>query len=410
MTQESGAAPFDQLATHPHVEALARLVHRSALEAARTRQVDFAAPHRVGREPVTGGDEGLTHDQANTPFGNVVDTLERGAERPSERALLSALLALGIRHDPPSDAEAGALLGVELVWLAAHTPCDALPELDRALDEGIDPIWEGVALPLLEPEHAPPDFGMPEALMAAAALRQSSSRAARALRASAESRIENPVLRALILPGADDASEIRGQLVPPPRGPALTLLLAVTLLLFAAALGRLILRGALGYTRPATLHLGPQGLELSQRIELLGRTLRERSTLIPMSNLASITREVRFARVGLYVGLLTLVLGTYLGTGLLIDGLRVPGGSMPVFGLGALLVGVGLLLDFLFSGISDSARGRCRIVIVPRRGKALCVGAVDARLADALLSEVAERSRKPESEPAPEPTPEPAPT
>ena len=50
---------------------------------------------------------------------------------------------------------------------------------------------------------------------------------------------------------------------------------------------------------------------------------------------------------------------------------------------------VGLLLDFGLTSLSDAARGRCSIVVVPVRGRALCVGALTPERADATLRSVA---------------------
>jgi hypothetical protein len=49
-------------------------------------------------------------------------------------------------------------------------------------------------------------------------------------------------------------------------------------------------------------------------------------------------------------------------------------------------------LDFLLSTAADSARGKCRIVIVPQTGKRLCVGSLDPISADAMLNSIAEQA------------------
>ncbi len=105
----------------------------------------------------------------------------------------------------------------------------------------------------------------------------------------------------------------------PARSPWLTVVMAVTLVLFVVSGVRLFARYALLYRRPATLRLGPQGLELTSQTLLLGKVLRNRSLRIPMSGLGSLTREVRYSGAALYAGLLALAVGTYYGTGLLVD-------------------------------------------------------------------------------------------
>jgi len=201
----------------------------------------------------------------------------------------------------------------------------------------------------------------------------------------------DPVLRAILAGGAP-RTELSGELRSAPLGPVVTTLLALSLLLFIGRGLSLIARLALAYRRPATLRIGPQGLELTHRIELMGRVLRDRATLVPLSNLARVTREVRYARVGLYAGLAALVIGTYFGVGLIVDGVRVPGGSPPLLGMAVTCIIVGLGLDFLLSTAADSARGKCRIVIVPQTGKRLCVGSLDPVSADAMLNSIAEHA------------------
>lgn len=152
-------------------------------------------------------------------------------------------------------------------------------------------------------------------------------------------------------------------------------------------------RFALAYRRPARVRLGDRGLEIEHRTELLGRVLRDRESLVPLQNLARVTREVRYPRVGMYAGLMSLVIGSYLGLGLLVDGVRVPGGSPPLLGLGLLLIALGIGIDFALTTLSDGVRGRCRLVVVPKKGRRVCVGQLDPRQADRMLNALAERSR-----------------
>jgi hypothetical protein len=304
------------------------------------------------------------------------------------------LFALSLRKSPPSDPEHSAELAPHLVWLAAHTPCDALSAIDAALNDDAGTLWEGVARLLISPASAPADFGLTEALVAAAALRKSASPVARDQRVRAAAVVTDPAVLALLVPRPEElGGELLGEVQSPPRGAFVTAVLAVTLVLFLIQLVRLIGRYAFAYRRPAALRLGPQGLELSQRIELMGRVLRDRATVVPLSNLARVTREVKYARAGLYVGLTALTLGTYFGTGLFVDGVRVPGGSGPLLGLAALFVVAGLGVDFILSSGADALRGRCRVVVVPRRGRSLCVTGLDSQRADALLAALTERTR-----------------
>ena len=149
----------------------------------------------------------------------------------------------------------------------------------------------------------------------------------------------------------------------------------------------------LAFKQPAEVRLSDRGLELSHRTELLGRVLRKRETLIPLANLARVTREVRYPRLGLYLGLIALTLGSYVGMGLLVDGARVPGGSLQLLSMGVLIVALGLAIDYGLTVLSDNARGRCRLVVEPKKGRRVCVGALDPARADAMLAALAERSK-----------------
>lgn len=397
-----------ELSAHPHVDALAARVYAQATKAADGRRRGFATPG-TGDPPDQSTAEmpELTSEQADTGHGNLLELLGRGVRKPEERQLIGALLALGAAKQPPgSETE----LATRLVWLATHTPCSAFAAIDPALGERADAIWDVVAKIADYPQLVAPDFGNAEALVAAAALRTSHSTRAGTLAAELLKSNADPMISAVLALGerrtgespslenaitADKSAEkpvlMSGELVAAPRGPVITGLLAFTLILPVLVVARLIGRYALAFRRPAAVGLSERGLELQYRSELLGRVLREKSMLVPLSNVASVTREHRYAQAGLYAGLIALVLGSYFGVGLLADGVRVPGGSLPLIGLAVLMIAGGLAVDFLFSSVSVNARGRCRLVVVQRKGRALCIAELDPAQADALLASVARR-------------------
>jgi len=92
---------------------------------------------------------------------------------------------------------------------------------------------------------------------------------------------------------------------------------------------------------------------------------------------------VRYPRIFLYAGLFALAVGSYLGVALFVDGARA--GSPELLGIGALLVAGGIGLDFLLENAQSGLRGRCRVVLVPRKGRALAVADVDPGAADVAL-------------------------
>jgi hypothetical protein len=207
-------------------------------------------------------------------------------------------------------------------------------------------------------------------------------------------------------------ARLEGELAPAP-GPAwATVLSAVTGVSLVRGSFRAVGRVALAYKRPAVLRLSARGLEVTHRTELLGRVLSEREAVVPLSNLASITREVRYSRLGLYAGLLALVAGTYVGVGLVVDGTRVPGGSPSLIGMGLGAIALGVVLDYLLAVVIDVVRRTCQVVVRPYHGPALCLRGLDAAEADRVLGAVASAAgeQAPPREPPAEATPSSAPT
>jgi hypothetical protein len=372
---------------HPHHEALIRLVKRVAVDASERRNQSFASRTIAGHEQhVPALPDGLTHADLDTPYGNVASVIGQGVATSSEALLLGTLLALSAREEPASEDEEQRLVA-HFTWLAAHTPCDALLALDAAAGDR-EGLWRALARIASEPAEVAADFGRTEALLAAAALGSAQSAAAASPRTRALARVEDPPVRALLAAGGIAGEPLRGELLPTPFGAVATAILALTLVLGAAQLVRLVARLAFGYQRPAAFTLTERGLELTYRVELLGKVLKERTQLVPLANLSSVTREVQYPRAGLYAGLAALVIGTYFGMGLFVDAVRVPGGSSSLLAMAVALIVAGLALDFVLSSGLDGLRGRCRLLVEPRKGKAICLGAIDALKADEMLQSV----------------------
>lgn len=186
------------------------------------------------------------------------------------------------------------------------------------------------------------------------------------------------------------AMRLSGELATPPSSAFSSALLVLSGIALVRAALRLTARVAFAYRRPAELRLSDRGIEISHRTELLGRVLRDAETIIPLSNLASISREVRYARLGLYSGLLALVVGTYVGAGLLIDGVRVPGGSPSLLGFGLAAIALGIVLDYGLAVLWDAVRKTCRLVVTPHHGRALCIQGLDPNETDRALAELTE--------------------
>jgi len=396
MEVDSASEVVDKLRAATDTPTLSSLVTRVALASAVLRRPDLASKfHAPAAESLaTIQAAGVTPEQAQTAFGNALNALEHGPEGPAERQLLGALLAIGIAKALPEPEGERDALAADLVWLATHTSIDALGFLDAALQEQAAGMWEAVAHVARDPEAVAAEFGRAEGLIAAAAIAASKSEIAHRARLHLSHAATDSGVRALAAGAVTaNAERLEGEMSLPPFGPVVTTLLMLSLLLFVFQAGRLLLRLVLAFKRPASISIGPNGLELSQRTELLGKVLRERSIVVPLGSLVRVTRETRYARLGMYVGLMALVLGSYFGMGLFVDAVRVPGGSASLFGLAIVMMVLGLMLDFTFSNAADTVRGKCRMLVVPQRGRTLCLGSLDPARADAMLATIAEAAR-----------------
>ncbi|MBK7582269.1 MAG: hypothetical protein IPI67_18940 [Myxococcales bacterium] len=365
-----------ELRSHPTLDALVEAVRGA--RAAAVASADRAFPR---------AEIALERAPSDTPFGNLAEVFERGPRTEAEAALVAVLLVLGVVADFPSAPETERARAQELAWLAANTRVNPLLAVDAVLDDERSLVlWRALAS-LAEPSVAD-DPGV--ALAALAALAASNSDRARVARLELSERSRDPLVRALLSSGAAaDGARLEGELSPAPRGIFGTVVLALTGLLLVSRGARLLGRLALAFRQPADVRVSERGLELSHRTELLGRVLRKREILIPMANLARVTREIRFPRLGLYLGLGALAFGSYVGMGLFVDGARVPGGSAPLLGMGLLIIVLGLAVDYGLSMLFDNVRGRCRLLVEPKKGRRICIGALDPERADAMLSQLA---------------------
>lgn len=159
--------------------------------------------------------------------------------------------------------------------------------------------------------------------------------------------------------------------------------------LTVSAAARLLARAALGLKRPTELRLTAAGVEVRTRTEILGRVLREADLVLPLAGLARASRDVRYPAIATYAGLLALLLGSWVGAGLVFDGTRAASPSM--LGAGLLVLAVGVGVDLALTTLLPARAGRCRVWLVPRRGPMVCVAAVDRATAERFLSALAGR-------------------
>lgn len=362
--------------------------------AATARQADVASPMKVQNHIELAH---LTRADADTAYGNALKVLELGPEGAAERALAQALWAHAVAEAPRSRTEDEDRLVADVLWLATHTAYDATPLLDRALGDDAADLWTAIADRVKRIDAGRGGaLGRAEAIVGCAALASSSSKTAEGLRATLGPQLTDPVLGQLLGAGtgaaaagvAAEAGEMKltAQLVAEPRGPVVTTLLAVTGLLFVLRGASAVARVALAYRTPTEVSLSSAGVRVKTRVEMLGRTLREQEQVIAKDALVRVVREVRYPRVAFYAGLLALVVGSYVGVRALVDGVRAASPSLLAVGL--VIVAFGVAIDFVLGSVLPGSRGRCRLAFVPKTGRTVWVGDVDAKRADEVLARV----------------------
>jgi hypothetical protein len=324
----------------------------------------------------------LDEGQRQTPFGDVVRVLSHGPTDAVELALASALAAHAI-----ASAKARGAAPVELakraVSLASFSPFDPTPLLDLAFGDAASACWAELGSVVRQSDSRHDDMALrAEATSAALALASSSDLEARAV--ATQLHVHDARLR-VALRGAPPKTgpSLKGELLPTPRGPIATTLLALSGILFLTRGVRAFARLALGYRRPADVVIAEDSVRISTRVEMLGRVLRAQEVIVPKAGLIRAQRDIRFPRVAFYAGLAALFLGSAIGMGLFTDGIRAASPSL--LGAGLLVAAFGVGLDFFFSSLGPSANGACRLTFVQRRGRALAIGGVDPTRADALM-------------------------
>jgi hypothetical protein len=385
MKEDADARAYDALSKHPRLRDLALLTRAVVREAAQARRTQPSAD----RVRQVASELQVDAEAASSPLGNALDVLLRGPEDPAERSLANALWAHAIAVEPPGGRDQEDRLASDLLWLAAHTAFDATGLLDAALGEASDGMWDAIGQLLRRyDDGALPPVERGEALVGAIAIAASSAQSARRLAAALAIEARDEKLAFVLAHSSKTSEPIFGEMAPVPRGllaSAALGLSGISLLLRAA---RALRRVALAYRQPAEVALSPTGdIRVRWRTELLGRTLGDRDVLVPRSALLRATRDVRYPRLAFYAALSALALGSYVGLGAFIDGVRAASPSLLATGLG--LVAAGLALDFVFTSVVPGARGRCRLVFTARDGKPLCIGGVEIASADALLARIA---------------------
>jgi hypothetical protein len=364
---------LNSLRSHAQTERLCARVSDVCLGAARSKRADWLSAQTVSSEP--GSLTTLSPTEAETEFGNVLSILDRGAQTPVEWCVLSAALSLGIarqwptvtRQEGPTPLEREQLAHV--AWLAANTGCNAWAffSLDETCSEG--PLWGDVDACLDE-------WGPSEQLALAVGVMEAGSEPALRLKSSWLDRSGNPSVTTL-LETSGTSPWLEGQ-VGSPRPPGW--LFVVQLLSGYAVLKTLALsftRYALWRRRHARLRISPRGVEILSKTHVLGRTLKETSEVIPLAEIKEIRRETRYSGITVYVGMACLLVGSIAGSGLALDGLRVPGTSPSLLTMGLTLILLGLAVDFALSQWGKTIAGRGVLLLKRNAGPSVLVHDLD---------------------------------
>lgn len=348
------------LRNHVHVDALAARVNAVLGAAMRQRSADFLTGVLVS-DATFASLPVVAQSDADTQFGNVLQILDAGARTSTEWLVLSALLAKHFAATLVTDGESPDSFAAQvsdLCWLAQSTPCNPFAFLD-AWCESADRarLWDGLKTNLAAVDL--PRAGRVQALLGLCFSESHESEAPLLLLLEA---VQEPLLLS-VFEARLVGEPLQGEWLPPPRSALTTTLMALSGWLFLRSVWRLIARYVLGLKSRANLKISPRGLELSRELSLLGKRLRTEERFVPLGQVVSLEREQRFRGALLHLGLLALSLGTFFGTGLVIDGLRVPGGSPRLMAMGAAMIALGILLDLLLSHLPLFNQARVRLVV-----------------------------------------------
>ena len=380
------------LQEHAESERLCTRVAQVCRAAASAKQADWLSGRTVSSDSVPLAP--LSPEEAETAYGNVLSILDRGAQTPLEWCVLGAATAVYVMRktdarapnsvDPtdalrPDDAdwnsETNALLD-DVAWLAAHTGCDAWSFLSLAGEAETRSLWSLV-------NQRRDAWQVPAQLALAVGIMEAGSPEALSLKASWLEQSGHPTLLSL-LETSSTSPWLDGQLRHvPSRG--MLFIQAITGYLFIKAVARILARYLFWRRQRCRLRISPRGLELVGHTSLLGRPFREQRRLIPLSEITELTRQTRFSGLGVYLGLGCLLLGTFFGTGLVVDALRAPGSSPSLLGLGLALLLLGLVADFIASHWGRVIEGKGELRVRRRKGRRLTLGGLEPSAVNELI-------------------------
>jgi hypothetical protein len=141
-------------------------------------------------------------------------------------------------------------------------------------------------------------------------------------------------------------------------------------------------RYLLGLRSTATARLEGRALVLDVRWTILGRTVRESTTVAPLTDLGAVRLENRRRYVHLLVGFGCLAVGTWVGIQWLVDGLRAGFPYLALLGAGVVAAGVALDLVAYLVVPGGAGRDHLQLALGPWRVR---LSGVDPAAARGLL-------------------------
>lgn len=383
-------------AVHPRRAELARLVRVVALSAAEERRTRFGD----GLDELI-GDAGLKPETDGTVDGFDVLKALRRAEPPvaNGRSIIGLLLAEGVVATDLDTADDAKRAATALSWLASETWLDGLSAIPSMRDELADEVLARLRAGLRDVVASMDQAGAPRgrgaALAAALTLTQLHDTDAlvsvedplvRALMARPRAAVEATAEAAPTEVPAGPSGPVQGELVPTPMHPVWLFLSCVTGFILLRWLWRFVYRTLLRARRPAAFSVEPTAVKVTSDFQMLGKPMRKAEVVIPFDNLARAEREVRYPRLAIYAGLFMLAVGTFAGASVFTDGAR--SGSPSLMAIGAVIFGVGVVLDVVLNVFVPGRKGKHRLLLVPRKGRSLAIAVDDEKAADRLLQQL----------------------
>ncbi len=371
---------LEVLRSHPQsVEVCARVaaVAIAAAEQRRPEWLDSSEVPELDTAVIPSVDPG----SAETPFGNPLIILDRGAQTASEWLLLAGCLALYVGRTWIAEQSGPEAIDA-LAWLAAQTPCNAWLFIDGTLSpEASDAFWELAA-------ERVSNRGVGTQWPAIVGVMHDASGGALRFKRRLLNESQHPTLLQLV-ENSSPLEALCGEATAAPPRPWWLVLQALTGWLLLRSLWHAIIRYGLGFRRTAQLNVDAGSVQLRERRSLLGREISDRVRTLPLAELSLLTRQTRYQGWGLYLGLFCLGVGTYVGSGMAVDAVRVSGGSPTLLGFGLGIVLLGIVLDFLSTAATSFRKGKTRVFVELRSGRRFGLSRVDRASADAWLEAVA---------------------